>query len=247
MRNLLLFIILLASSFSWSQNSGDSIKSNTPIDTANMGYVRFLVDVDNGYFEIVIDDTMYLKKYKCKLPVGHHKAKIWSPGYVIREVDFDIEKNQTVDKYVPMVISNGRQEYERDYKAYRMKFHKSFTLPFSISLGLAITSGSFMVSAYTMRQQIFSDIDLYFKAPSYSEATFYKNSIEQNNQKYNRRRVLFYTTLGLTVASVATTCITFAKFNRNNEEPTLDATSPFKDKFSMSISPFGCAIKWKFG
>lgn len=246
MRIYSLFLFALLQSTLYAQvQTPDSSNRNGLNDS--LGFVRFLVDQDNGYFEIVIDDTMYIKKYKCALPAGHHKAKIWSPGYIINVVEFDIIAGKTINQYVPMAVSNGRQEFEREYKDYRMAFHRSFTVPLSITLGLALTSVSYMTTAYISKNRVYDGIDLYFSAPTYFEAIELRNSIHENNRKYNLRRVCFYTSLGLTVASLTTTIFTFRKFNKNYTEPELNDPSPFKDKFSLGLSPFGCSIQWRFG
>ena len=244
MRLICAFFLLVLASISFAQENPDSSTVKVPVD---QGYARFLVDVDNGYFEIVIDDTMYLKLYKTALPPGHHKAKIWSPGYVMNVVEFDIEKDKTTDVYVSMALSNDKLAFEEEYKDYRMKFHKSLTVPLSLTLAMGLTSSAYMITAYIMRQRVYEDIDLYFMAPTYSEAVDIKNSIAVNNRKYNTRRIMFYSTLGLTVAGIGATIYTFKRFNKNNSEPQYIEPSPFKDKFSMNVSPFGCSIKWRFG
>jgi hypothetical protein len=244
MRLLIIFLSFLLINNIIAQNMPEDSLS---IDAVDQGDVRFLVDVDNGYFEIVIDDTMYRKIYRTTLEVGHHKAKVWSPGYVSTIVEFDIKKNQVTDTYVKMAISNNRQEFEREYKAYRMQFHKSLTVPLSITLATALTSGAIMMSAYSLKQKIFEDIDLYFAAPTYEETIFYKDRIALNNTKYNRRRIIFYSGLGLTAAAVGTTIFTYTRFKKNTDEPRLISPSPFKDKFSWFVSPFGCSFKWRLG
>lgn len=213
----------------------------------DQGNAQFLVDVDNGYFEIMVDDTMYLKIYKCTLPVGPHHAKIWSPGYITTEVDFVVKKDETTKTYVQMAISNDRQEFEREYKEYRMKFHKSLTLPLSITLATTLISGTFMLKAYDTKKKIYENIDLYFKAPTYLEANSLSQSISENNRIYNRQRILFYSTIGLSAAALGTTIYTYTMFKRNNTEPKLNAISPFKDKFSLNLNPFGGTIIWKLG
>ncbi|MBD3638222.1 MAG: hypothetical protein HUJ25_12790 [Crocinitomicaceae bacterium] len=242
MRSFILLIAVLAVSSVYSQS--DTLD---PVDKPAMGDVHFLVDVDNGYFEIVIDDTMYLKLYKCQLPPGHHTAKIWSPGYVTNLVEFDVYKDSLTRKYVKMVISNERQQFESDYKEYRMKFHKSLTVPLSLTLASALTSGAFMINSYTTRKKVFQDIDLYFSAPSYQEAVLHKANMEEHNAKYNRQRIIFYSTLGLTAAALGTTIYTYRQFKKNNSEPEFYAPSPFKDKFSWYATPLSCGIKWRFG
>ena len=213
----------------------------------DQGNAQFLVDVDNGYFEILVDDTIYLKIYKCTLPVGAHHAKIWSPGYITTEVNFEVKKDETTKTYVQMAISNNRQEFERQYKEYRMRFHKSLTLPLSITLATTLISGTFMLKAYDSKKKIYGNIDQYHKAPNYLEANSLSQSISENNRIYNRQRILFYSTLGLSAAALGTTIYTYTMFKRNNTEPKLNAESPFKDRFSLHINPFGGTLIWRLG
>ncbi|MEX1003087.1 MAG: hypothetical protein WDZ35_13295 [Crocinitomicaceae bacterium] len=211
------------------------------------GEVQFLVEVDNGYFEIVIDDTLYLKKYKTQLPVGKHKAKVWSPGYVTSVVSFEIEKDQVTRKHVKMAISNERIQYESDYKDYRMKFHKSLTIPASFTLATSLTSTYLIMKAYDKKKKILSDINSYHLAATYKDVVFYKDRIHSYNEKYNRQRIAFYTTLGISGALLGTTIYTYLRFKKNNREPQLNSESPFKDRFSLQIAPTGFSLKFIWG
>ena len=211
------------------------------------GTIKFLVDVDNGYFEIVIDDTTYLKNYKTDLAAGPHTAKIWSPGYITTEVAFTVTAGETSEKYVKMAISNERQTYEADYKSYRMQFHKALTIPLSVTLAAGLTSSAYMLLAYDTRKQVLTDIDSYHAAPSYSETVFYKNSIQTGNKRYGNLRAGFYTSLTLTALSVGTTIFTYNRFKKKFKEPKLNSESPFKDRFTMRVSPFGARLIFNVG
>lgn len=213
----------------------------------NVGIVKFFVEVDNGYFEIEINDSLLLKRYKDTLPEGHYSAKVWSPGYVVAPIEFDVVAGKTTEKHVEMAKNNDFIRYEAEYKDYRMKFHKSFTLPLSLSLGTAITSGIFMVNAYDKRKEVLSDVDLYDKSAVPEEVSLIKQRIRLNNQKYNRYRTGFYIGTGLTLGLIGTTIWTYRKFNRENTEPTFDKTSPFKDKYSFNLTPYGCSFSIKIG
>jgi len=224
-----------------------SILSISSFSQANTGTVKFLVEVDNGYFEILIDDTLYLKNYKTTLEAGEHSAKIWSPGYITTQVSFEVKANETVEKFVEMGISNERQVYEREYKDYRMKFHKSLTIPGTVTLATALTSGTFMILAYDRKIQTLKDVDLYHAAPDLQQVELYKSRIALNNTKYNRYRAAYYITGGLSVLSLATTIYTYTKFKKNNIEPVLNSESPFKDRFSLRVSPVSFGLTYKIG
>ncbi len=211
----------------------------------NMGTVRFFVNVDNGYFEIEINDTMLLRRYKDTLPAGNYKAKVWSPGYVLNRIEFTVVAGQTTEKHVNMVKNNNYMEYENDYKAYRMQFHKQFTAPLSLTLASAITSGVFMVNAYNSKKRVTADVELYHLSSVTSEIGDIKLRISENNRKYNRQRTAFYINTGFTCLFLGGTIWSYMNFNKNYTEPDYSKDSPFKDKFSLNLTPYGCSLALK--
>ncbi len=211
------------------------------------GIVKFFVEVDNGYFEIELNDTMLLKRYKDTLPAGHYEAKVWSPGYIVAPISFDVVDGMTTEKHVKMAKNNDFVRYEEEYKAYRAQFHKHLTLPVSLSLGTAITSGIFMANAYEQRQAILSDVDLYGKIANPDEVEAVKAQVLQNNKQYNRYRTGFFIGTGLTVGIVGATIWSYRKFKREYTEPTFNKESPFEDKYSFNVTPYGCSFAIKIG
>lgn len=209
------------------------------------GVIRFFVNVDNGYFEIEINDTMLLRRYKDTLPAGDYTAKVWSPGYVLNRIEFTIVPGKTVEKHVNMVKNNNFIKYELDYKAYRMQFHKQFTVPLSLSIASSVTSGVFMVNAYQNKKKVTADIELYNLSPVTEEIGEIKLRIAENNKKYNRQRTAFYLNSGVTFLLIGGTIWSYINFNKNYTEPDYTKDSPFKDKFSLNITPFGCSLAIK--
>lgn len=207
-----------------------------------MGEIRFLVNVDNGYFEIEINDTMLLKRYKDSLPEGNYSAKVWSPGYLVTPIDFTVVGGKMVEKHVNMVKNNDFMRYEREYKDYRMQFHKQFTAPLALTITSAVTSGVFAVNAYSLRKKLNTDVDLYRKSPSTLEIDKIKARIDVNNRKYNVQRSAFYINTGITLALIGGTIWSFRNFNKNYTEPTYSKDSPFKDKYSFNLTPYGCSL-----
>lgn len=229
-----IFLICISSAHAFSQE-------------AKLGEARFMVNVDNGYFEILINDTMLVKQYKVQLPQGKHSAKVWSPGYITSQVDFEVFNDSVTNNYVEMAVSNERKQFEEDYKAYRMEFHKSLTVPACTTLGMALTSGVLMTRGYTLKKTILSDVESYHLSANYKDANFYRNEIDLNNKKYNRTRIGFYSFLGLTAASLGTTIFTYSRFKKTSQEPKLNAESPFKDKFSFYLTPYGGLMRITIG
>jgi len=206
------------------------------------GIVKFFVEVDNGYFEIEINDTMLLKRYKDTLPAGDYTAKVWSPGYVVNRIDFTVVAGATTEKHVEMAKNNNYLKYEQDYRTYRLQFHKQFTIPLSVSLASAITSVAFGIRAFDTRRQLVTDVDLYNKTPITSAVLELKTRIDEGNRRFNRQRTAFYINTGFTVAFIGTTIFSYINFNKNYTEPVFDKESPFKDKFSFNFTPYGGAL-----
>lgn len=209
--------------------------------------MKFFVEVDNGYFEILINDNFYLKNFQTKLPPGKHSAKIWSPGYITNEVTFEVTENQVTEVHVPMAHSNERIEFENEYKVYRMNFHKSLTLPGTVTLAGVLTTGTFMTLAFDRKRKLLDLVDSYHAAPTYSEVLDYKSQINSNNQKFNRYRIGYYVAGGISVGALITTIYTYSRFKKNSTEPVLKATSPFADRFSFNPFMNGCTLKWRIG
>lgn len=95
--------------------------------TAQEGIVKFAVDVDNGYFEILINDTLLLKRYKDTLAVGVFKATIWSLtyeegvlSYIAITTDSEVlEGYKEIEKNNPMsgFVIDGYNSISIDWKS----------------------------------------------------------------------------------------------------------------------------------
>lgn len=218
---------------------------STTASAQDKGIVKFLVEVDNGYFEILVNDTLNIPRFKDTLPVGDYKAKVWSPGYVLTNVDFSIRKDLTTEVHVKMPRTNDYIDYERDYRAYRLQFHKQFSAPLSLSIASGITAGALMINAYDRRKDIFNDIDLYQRATTTSEIDEIKQRIADNNKKYNRQRTGFYIFGGITAVCAVGTIFSLRNFNQNYTEPVFSKESPFKDRLSMNFTPYGGTLTLK--
>ena len=211
------------------------------------GQVKFLVDVDNGYFEIVINDTLYLKRYKDSLKPGFYRAKVWSPGYITTDVEFEIESAKTTEVEVTMAASNDFMQYEYDYKAYRHEFHKSLTLPGSLTLFTLCYSGATMLQMYKHRQLTTEHITSYQVSSDVQEIQLIKENIALSNKKFLRNRVFFYSGLVTSGILAGITAYTYNRFLKNNSEPTFNKDSPFADKFSILPNYNGLTLRLKLG
>jgi hypothetical protein len=243
--------IIALASFLFSYNSFAQDATRSVVDSSatetkprkdlkeNEGIVKFLVDVDNGYFEVLVNDTLWLRQWKDTLPEGFYEAKVWSPGYVTAPIEFTINRGETTEKFVNMVFTNDRQKFEKDYKSYRMKFHKNYTVPASISLAGSLFTGYTLIRAYDLRKKGDLEILKYQDTPIASEVTQIKLNVAEINRKYNLNRTLFYISSGM---SAACWVATIYMYKQNNAEPTFNPSSPWKDKFSFHVTPFGCGM-----
>ncbi|MCG8576183.1 MAG: hypothetical protein MI810_14935 [Flavobacteriales bacterium] len=224
----------------------DSLKSRPPL-ADNEGIIKFLVDVDNGYFEILVEDSLLIRRYKDTLPAGTYQAKVWSPGYVTQSFEFSVQGGKVTEKYIQMAYTNEKQQFERDYKAYRTEFHKSLTIPAAAALSTTLYTGFAMMKAYDTRKKLDVDVALYHQAATAKEVSGIKLNIDKLNKRYNFYRSSFYLGAGVSTLLWITTIYTYSKFKRNVAEPVFKADSPWRDKFSMQVSPLGCRMVLKLG
>lgn len=205
------------------------------------------MDNENGYFEILVDDTLLIKRYKDSLEVGYHKAQIWSYGYDAKEVEFTVKADTITEVYVKLDRSIAYRAYEESYSTYRLKFHKAVTIPISISLAFSLTSGAFALNAYDLHKKVLIDINNYSQTTVPDEIAMFKLRVEENNRKYNINRTGFYITGGLALAGIGTSIYTAIKFKRSNTEPTYSKVSPFDNKVSIQFTGNGFALQFKLG
>jgi hypothetical protein len=211
------------------------------------GVIKFQVDNANGYFEILVNDTLVIRQYKDTLPVGTYNAQAWSYGYDVKDFSFTILPDTAVSVYVKLDRSTVYQAYEQSYHNYRMDFHKSVTLPVSATLALGITSTVFMMKAYDLRTQVTTSISSYYNSPVTSEIAQIKEDVARLNSKYNTMRTGFYIGAGLTSLGVLTSIYTCNRFKQTSTEPTYSKQSPFAGKMSLNFTPYGYGMIIKIG
>lgn len=204
--------------------------------------VKFFIDNENGYFEILVDDTLLIKRYKDSLTVGEHNLKVWSYGYDISELTVTILPEQLNEVHVKLNRSESYNAYGESYDRYRKKFHKNVTVPVSVTIAMGITSSIFMINAYDLKKKIETDIVNYSLSSETEEIAEIKSRIFSNNQKYNQARYTYYITGGLFIGGVITSIYTAIKFKRNNIEPVLNKQSPFEQKTSLHFTGNGVSL-----
>jgi hypothetical protein len=211
------------------------------------GAVKFQVDNANGYFEILVNDTLLIKQYKDTLPVGTYRAEAWSYGYDVEDFSFTILPDTAISVYVKLHRSTVYQAYEQNYQKYRMDFHKAVTLPLTTTLAFGVTSTIFMIKAYDLKKEVTTRISSYYASPVTSEIALIKEDVAKLNSKYNTMRTGFYIGAGFTALGVITSIYTGTKFRRTSTEPSYSKTSPFATKTSFHFTPYGCGMIIKIG
>lgn len=209
--------------------------------------VKFLVDNDNGYFEIFLDKSKLLKLYKDTLTVGKHTAEIWSYGYDVKEIEFTVLPDTLNEVYVKLDRSAPYLAYAESYKTYRMHFHKMVTLPVSATLSCGIVSGIFLLNGYDLKKQIDLDMIGYFVSSDVDEIEAYKIAVDENNKKYSICRAGYYAFGGLMLVGIGTSIYTGIKFRNNYEEPVYSKQSPFSTRTGLNFSPSGIGFTYRIG
>lgn len=222
-------------------------QSSTEMFSQAKGDVKFLIDNENGYFEILVDDTLLIKRYRDSLTVGNHKAQVWSYGYEVKEIEFMVSADSSTSVYVKLDRSSAYLAYQESYDVYRMKFHKAVTIPVVVTGTMAFTAGVCMLKAYDLKKQITSDIKDYHLTPQSDEIATIKETIESNNRKYTAYRYGYYVTGGLTLAGIAGSIYTGLKFRNNAVEPVYSKNSPFLNKSSFYFSPGMFLFTYRIG
>lgn len=209
--------------------------------------VKFLVDNDNGYFEILLDKTQLLKLFKDTLTVGRHTAEIWSYGYEVKEIEFTVFPDTVNEVYVKLDRSAPYLAYAESYKTYRMQFHKMVTLPVSATLACGIASGAFLLNGSDLKKSIELDIMSYQLSSDVDEIEAYKIAIDENNRKYSICRAGYYTFGGLMLLGIGTSIYTGIKFRNNYQEPVYSKESPFASRTGLRFSPSGIGFTYRIG
>lgn len=211
------------------------------------GVVRFLIDNENGYFEVMLNDTLLIKNFKAILPAATYKAEIWSYGYDISETSFTVIPDSTIDVYVKLNRSDSYKAYEESYSKYRMSFHKFVTVPVSSSIAFSLLSTGFMLRAYDYKKQIFNGIENYNNAFQSDEIQDIKSTVDDLNNRYDRNRIGYYVTGSLAFASIVGTIISGTYFRNNFEEPVYSKTSPFNQRVGLYFNGSACTLKIRIG
>lgn len=210
------------------------------------GIIKFAVDVDNGYFEILINDTLLLKQYKDTLPAGDYSAVVWSPTYVAQEIDFKVTEGMDAMLHVKMVRSDEYLTYAKSQAVFYKKKQSLVKRPAIISSMLTIgtaTSFIWLMQKDKQRQELLLNYD---NMKEVLKLNNYKDEYETVENHYNLARTFFYVGTGLTLASIITSVFTIRNFNQKfkHNRPVYSDGSPWQDRFSINVGVKSCSLKF---
>lgn len=209
------------------------------------GIVRFAIEVDNGYFEILLNDTLLVKSYKDTLPVGHYNGVVWSPSYEAKVIEFDVIPGDNSPFYLKLEHNEAHYNNELVSKNYDRKRRLYRHTPVYLSVGGLLTSGVVLPFLRKSSKDLEEQVLLYdyLKAPHLIRN--YKADFIPLEKKYNLQRTLFYAGIGVSCASIVTAVFTFRYFNSHFRYSNLKEESPWHDRFSMNfgLNTFNLTLK----
>ena len=206
---------------------------------AQTGQIKFAVEVDNGYFEILLNDTLLLKKYKDTLPVGFYEATVWSPSYLPKDFKFEINEGDNKSLYLkldrnPDYIDFVRKDVEWDKKRNRLA---------RLPVGLTVTSGIFTIVSHQFlahqHRKLNENLAEYRAANGVFQLQLYKENFAPIEKNYNRLRTAFYSGVTVTSALAVMTVFTRWHFHKHYKYnvPSYQDHSPWHDRFTWHIGP----------
>lgn len=205
---------------------------------AQNGIIKFMIEQENGYFEVLINDTLLLKTYKDTLPVGKYRAQIWSKGYEIMDTSFIIKENIETIHFQKLKRTS---EYYSQIKerVLRNKKKTIYVRPsIFLSVATATTAIVFGASASNQLKSINLFIEDYKKLKSLAQVQIFKSELLNMQNRFNKTRSIFYTSL--TLSGLFTGMAIYGNHLLNKRYPYKELNfkpSPFVDKIS-----FNCGI-----
>jgi hypothetical protein len=201
------------------------------------GVIRFAVDVDNGYFEILLNDTLLIKQYRDTLPIGHYDGVVWSSGYEAKEISFDVGPGENGMLHVKMKHNQAFFDNIQESISYDKKRHLFKHVPVAvIFLGLATSA---VTTHFLRKSRDALDLEAlkYGSIGSLWAIRQYKANFITQEKGYNRLRTLFYGGIIVSATTFVGAIFTFRYFNKNIHYSNLRENSPWNDKFSLNFGP----------
>lgn len=201
------------------------------------GTIKFVIEQDNGHFEILVNDTLLLKTYKDTLPVGTYTAKIWSPSYKQLDTSFIIKKN--IETICFHQLKRTENYYNEVKNMVLRNKKKSVYVRLPIFLSVVAATSTIIYSASASKQLKATNLFIqdYPKLESLAQVQVFKSELLGMQNRFNKTRTRLYTSLTLSGLFAGVTIYGNHLLNKRYPYKRLNLKpSPFIDKMSFNYS-----------
>lgn len=196
---------------------------------------------NEGKYEIRVDSSEIYRTNIFSVPPGAHYIEIWNGGMeLIYDTIHPAGNLPRVYKYQTK-RNLGYLQYRKDLISYRANILGYIVAPFALSVGLS--TGTYFVKrrADTQYQDLTDYHGLYDNSTHAEFLTEFPVIYDKKVKKYEASKALFYSSLSLSIVSVAFNAFTIWRFFSKHSKPkNTYFTSPFsKMDYSMNIHQNG--------
>lgn len=211
--------------------------------------VRFGVDLDGEmrldkrYYEIRLNDTVYINASIVYLPEGTYQAEFWAPGYQLKTLTLDVSSDKANDFMVNMEKTEAYLSYIEEMPHYQHEIGKR-KWPIRASVLLLAATGVCVFQTERLQANNIEVLRKYKLVRNAFQANLEKNSVIKASNQFNQMRVGLYTACTLSLASIAFSTWYTIHLNRKNSKPTYNRTSPFSNQLSLNMSINQIKFTW---
>ncbi len=201
------------------------------LDTGQVNFKLYPV-IGDSY--VKINDSLHNQLRAC-LPVGNYDITIWAPDYLPLDTTITIYKDSLI--YMRKVLTST-PEFSK-YLDDKKRFTKKVTIPkliyFTTSGALSVATLSTYLSARNNLKRTEEAYRLFETSEIYSIAPT-KENYNDERQKYNKSKKVFYTTSAVTAISWGVTIWQLVRLKKRYSKPEYKPATPYFD-LSMQSSP----------
>lgn len=199
------------------------------------GIIRFAVEVDNGYFEILVNDTLLIKSYKDTLPYGEYQAVVWSPTYEPRSISFIVNAPDNETVHIKMKRKQSYLSSIQSENTLQTKRKVMLHLPVTLSVCSFVGAGVSWVFLNKNRKILQEELPKYGTIQSVIDLREYKENFAKAERNYNTSRAIFYSGIAIGAASTIFSIWSSRYLKKNFKRTQYKDHSPWHDRFSWRI------------
>jgi len=207
----------------------------TPLD--NNANVKFYLNREITYFEIKVNDSVYINPWEIHLSKGSYKGEIWSPYFNKREIEFLITNDTILNKqFISLNRTNDYIEFSAELKKYNDFKRKAVVKPTLLAMLVVPVTGVQIIRTNKVYKKLHQLDEIYSTSSSPAKIHSIKQDYEYLEGVYNRR--LFGSVI-LSCATLASTIyLTYSinKIKKKTEPKLLPQISPFTGEEINSFS-----------